>query len=291
MSGGVPKRVRISQIQSNTPSKSGRWGKPGIILCSGARSRRPMCNSIQTRAKYCAVPCTPPVPLNLLLFNTFNDASHNQGNVAPGNPTQSLDTVITVYKTPTITQADALKRDDTGNTATTIAGGTIPIEWNTPLNYAVYDDAVYQNIFSQSYSAADINLAEFNGGDTIRFIICTIRTFIVAPVATSGGASGIPPDITPPPYTQLSTTVSPGAGTSTLAIETATNANGLQFNYGIASQMPPNSELNKLQIPPTPATGFTTGTAVPNTPGVGYYYLTVDVTLSADKKTATHVIV
>jgi hypothetical protein len=55
--------------------------------------------------------------------------------------------------------------------------------------------------------------------------------------------------------------------------------------------MPPNSELNKLQIPPTPATGFTTGTAVPNTPGVGYYYLTVDVTLSADKKTATHVIV
>ena len=57
MSGGVPKRVLISQTQSNTPSKSGRWGKPGIILCSGARSQRPMCNSIQTRAKYCSRPC------------------------------------------------------------------------------------------------------------------------------------------------------------------------------------------------------------------------------------------
>ena len=54
MSGGVPKRVLISKTQSNTYlRKSGRWGKPGIILCSGARSRRAMCNSIQTRAKYC----------------------------------------------------------------------------------------------------------------------------------------------------------------------------------------------------------------------------------------------
>ena len=49
---------------------------------------------------------------------------------------------------------------------------------------------------------------------------------------------------------------------------------------------------DKLQIPPTPATGFTTGTAVTNAaPGPGYYYLTVDVTLSADKKTVTHKIV
>ena len=59
MSGGVPKRVLISKTQSNTPSKAGRWGKPGIILCNGARSRRAMCNSIQTRAKYCPTPCKP----------------------------------------------------------------------------------------------------------------------------------------------------------------------------------------------------------------------------------------
>ncbi len=49
MSGGVPKRVLISKTQSNTPSKSGRWGKPGIILCSGARSRRSMCNYVMRR--------------------------------------------------------------------------------------------------------------------------------------------------------------------------------------------------------------------------------------------------
>ena len=60
MSGGVPKRILISQTQSNTPSKAGRWGKPGIILCNGARSRRAMCNSIQTRAKYCPIPCITP---------------------------------------------------------------------------------------------------------------------------------------------------------------------------------------------------------------------------------------
>ena len=57
MSGGVPKRISISRTQRNTPSKAGRWGKPGIILCNGARSRRAMCNSIQTRAKYCPTPC------------------------------------------------------------------------------------------------------------------------------------------------------------------------------------------------------------------------------------------
>jgi len=51
MSGGVPKRVLISKTQSNTPSKSGRWGKPGIILCNGARSRRAMCNYIMRRTR------------------------------------------------------------------------------------------------------------------------------------------------------------------------------------------------------------------------------------------------
>lgn len=59
MSGGVPKRVLMTKTQINTPSKGGYWGKPGIILCNGARSRRAMCNSIQTRAKYCPDPCGP----------------------------------------------------------------------------------------------------------------------------------------------------------------------------------------------------------------------------------------
>ena len=49
MSGGVPKRISISRTQTNTPSKAGRWGKPGIILCSGARSRRSMCNYVMRR--------------------------------------------------------------------------------------------------------------------------------------------------------------------------------------------------------------------------------------------------
>ena len=287
MSGGVPKRVRISQTQSNTPSKSGRWGKPGIILCSGTRSRRPMCNSIQTRAKYCATPCTPPVPLNLLLFNTFNDISKNQGVVAP----TGLDTVITVYKTPTTAAADAVVVDDTNNQATTgVPPTTVPLEWNTPQNYAVYDDTVYQDVFSSAYSSVDFNVDNMNGGDTYRFIISTFRTFDAL-----GGidtATGVPDPSNYPAYGQVTTTVNPGAGATTLEPR-------LQFNYGIASQMPPNSELNKLQIPPTPATGFTTGIAVPDAlppanpdlpPGL-YYYLTVDVTLSADKKTVTHKII
>ncbi len=50
MSGGVPKRVKISKTQSNTPSKAGRWGKHGVILCSGGtRSQRAMCNYIMRR--------------------------------------------------------------------------------------------------------------------------------------------------------------------------------------------------------------------------------------------------
>ena len=49
MSGGIPKRVKISNIQENTPSKSGRWGKKGIIACSGERSRQALCNYVRTR--------------------------------------------------------------------------------------------------------------------------------------------------------------------------------------------------------------------------------------------------
>ena len=48
--------------------------------------------------------------------------------------------------------------------------------------------------------------------------------------------------------------------------------------------MPPSSENNKLKVPPTPLQNTFLDTNA-------YYYLKVDVTLSADKKTATHVIV
>ena len=58
MSGGVPKRISISRTQSNTPSKAGNvMAKKAIVLCNGTRSRRAMCNRVQTRAKYCPTPC------------------------------------------------------------------------------------------------------------------------------------------------------------------------------------------------------------------------------------------
>jgi len=58
MSGGVPKRILISQTQSNTPSKAGNvMAKKAIVLCNGRRSGRAMCHSVQTRAKYCPKPC------------------------------------------------------------------------------------------------------------------------------------------------------------------------------------------------------------------------------------------
>jgi len=60
MSGGVPKRVQISRIQRNTPSKAGNVvAKKALVLCSGRRSRRAMCNYIKQRAKTCAT-CPPP---------------------------------------------------------------------------------------------------------------------------------------------------------------------------------------------------------------------------------------
>jgi len=51
MSGGVPKRVQISRTQRNTPSKAGNVvAKNAIVLCSGRRSRRAMCNYVKQRA-------------------------------------------------------------------------------------------------------------------------------------------------------------------------------------------------------------------------------------------------
>lgn len=50
MSGGVPKRILISQTQRNTYCKAGGKDKvQGLVLCSGARSRRAMCNYVMRR--------------------------------------------------------------------------------------------------------------------------------------------------------------------------------------------------------------------------------------------------
>ena len=281
MSGGVPKRISISRTQRNTPSKAGNvMAKKAIVLCSGARSRRAMCNSIQTRAKYCPIPCKIPlVPLNLLLFNTFNDASKNQGNSSPG----TLDTIITVYKTPTTAAADTTIVDDTNNIVTTITlggvpVGTVPLEWNTPQNYAVYDDTLYQDVFSSAYSSIDFNVDNMNGGDTYRFIISTIGTFLWA-----SGPPGNSTNVINPPVYNVSSTLSPAQDPSGIGTAPTKLSSLLQINYGIAQQVPA-SDYNKLKVSPTPLqnTFFDTSIA---------YYLKVDVTLSADKKTVTHTIV
>ena len=88
MSGGVPKRILITQTQRNTPSKAGNpVPKRAIILCNGARSRRAMCNYIQRRAEpieqlqktsYTTVPLfvgMEPVPLysSLKITMLFNE--------------------------------------------------------------------------------------------------------------------------------------------------------------------------------------------------------------------------
>ncbi|RZD41795.1 MAG: hypothetical protein CXT73_04335 [Methanobacteriota archaeon] len=50
MSGGVPKRIQISRTQQNTYCKAGGKDKvQGLVLCSGARSRRAMCNYVMKR--------------------------------------------------------------------------------------------------------------------------------------------------------------------------------------------------------------------------------------------------
>ena len=50
MSGGVPKRISISRTQRNTYCKAGGKDKvQGLVLCSGARSRRATCNYVMKR--------------------------------------------------------------------------------------------------------------------------------------------------------------------------------------------------------------------------------------------------
>jgi len=50
MSGGVPKRISISRTQRNTYCKAGGKDKvQGLVLCSGRRSQRAMCNYVMRR--------------------------------------------------------------------------------------------------------------------------------------------------------------------------------------------------------------------------------------------------
>ena len=50
MSGGVPKRILITQTQRNTPSKAGNpVPKKAIIACSGEKSRTSLCNYVRKR--------------------------------------------------------------------------------------------------------------------------------------------------------------------------------------------------------------------------------------------------
>jgi len=50
MSGGIPKRILITQTQRNTPSKAGNpVPKKAIIACSGEKSRTALCNYVRRR--------------------------------------------------------------------------------------------------------------------------------------------------------------------------------------------------------------------------------------------------
>ena len=50
MSGGVPKRIQISRTQRNTYCKAGGKDKvQGLVLCSGKRSQKAMCDYIKKR--------------------------------------------------------------------------------------------------------------------------------------------------------------------------------------------------------------------------------------------------
>ena len=50
MSGGVPKRILITQTQRNTPSKAGNAvPKKAIVACSGERAKKELCNYVRKR--------------------------------------------------------------------------------------------------------------------------------------------------------------------------------------------------------------------------------------------------
>jgi hypothetical protein len=116
-----------------------------------------------------------------------------------------------------------------------------------------------------------------NGGDTYRFIISTVQTFLYAsgPPGNSGNV------INPPAY-NVSSTLVPPQDPSSVGFPLPDKLSPLlQINYGIAEF---HSGDNKLKVPPTSLQNSFLDTNA-------YYYLKVDVTLSADKKTVTHTIV
>ena len=277
MSGGVPKRVLISRTQTNTPSKAGRWGKPGIILCSGARSRRAMCNSIQTRAKYCAK-CPTPTKENkteaLLLINTIQATAGVD------------DTVLFLYKTPT--SNPPLISDDIDNDIA---------DHGLPQNFDSYDDSLYKNIYDLQYSSIDIDLNTMNVGDTYRVILMNYTTWNLAQTTQPGGPYTF---LTPwvPPYTTVTSTnlFQPSFDLSGGSVKLDTNNN---INYGITSQV----SGTVLNIPPVPTPALVasgvwknpvTITPIVDTSGpipTSLYTYVIDVTLGPGKTSASHVVV
>jgi len=259
MSGGVPKRILISKTQANTPSKAGRWGKPGIILCGGARSRRAMCNSIQTRAKYCAqCPKSSTQYIDLLLINTIQNWQLLPDESYP-------DTVIFGYKSPS---APPIISDDVIQ-STPPKHDTPSV--NKPQNFLFYDRQLYPCNDAHSsvpcppgpeankYSSSlDIDLSTMNGGDTYRFIIMKYTTEIEKA----------------PPYNIVSHKLGDDSNPIT----------NLRINFGVAK----NPAGNVLKVDPLTLQQHI-GMQFPDQ--WDYTYLVIDLTLSADKKTVTHNIV
>jgi len=169
---------------------------------------------------------------------------------AGGNP---FDTAIFGYKN---SAAAAIISDDVDNTPDWASNGPYDI----PQNYDTYDDALYQNsptIGKNAVSSSlDIDLSTMYGGDTYRFIIMMFDTW--------GGES-----TTVPKYTQLST---PGGGDVEKNIP-----ENLRINFGV-TEKPTGNVLNARPI---------VGRQSIHT-SVEYEFLTIDLTLSADKKSVTH---
>ena len=189
----------------------------------------------------------------LLIINTVSTF----GQVGGGPARQ--DTFITAYKTST---AAAKISDDLDNDP------SYPFQ-GVPQNFASYNNKLYQDVYDFENTSFDIDLSTMNGGDTYRFIISTFET-----------SAQLFPNL--PLYGQTSTTTVPPTG------GTALDPAGIRINYGIAmvDQKPSNQPGvgGILSVPPLSLQNTFIDTN-------GYYYLTIDLTLSSDKKTVTHTIV
>ena len=113
-----------------------------------------MCNSIQTRAKYCPKPCKPSsidfIP-GLLLINTIRLAG---GSSPGGSDTTATDTMMFLYKTSTLTPS--FVGDDIDNDP--------GIDNGIPQNFNLYDNSLYQDVYLFEYSSIDIDLNTMNVG-------------------------------------------------------------------------------------------------------------------------------